>query len=224
MKLVTPTCAPRFRRHRRGVTCVADLVNRCPQRPSQPHPLRVLVVMDPIDEIKPVKDTTLAMLLAAQKRGWELWYAEQRDLWLRDGIAYGRVRPISVRNDLQDWFTLDTAHTQAAGGLPGHPDAQGSAVRHGVHLHHLHPRTRRGAGRAGGEPAAGPAGHERESVHRLVPAVLRADADHAGHGRHARFPARAPAHRLQAACTAWAGARSSSSTAATRTPTSCSRR
>jgi glutathione synthase len=69
-------------------------------------------VMDPIDEIKPAKDTTLAMLLAAQKRGWELWYAEQRDLWLRDGLALGRVRPIKVRNDLQDWFTLDTAHTR----------------------------------------------------------------------------------------------------------------
>ena len=68
--------------------------------------------MDPIDEIKPAKDTTLAMLLAAQKRGWELWYAEQRDLWLRDGLALGRVRPIKVRNDLQDWFTLDTAHTR----------------------------------------------------------------------------------------------------------------
>jgi glutathione synthase len=83
-----------------------------PARPSQSQPLRVLVVMDPIDEIKPVKDTTLAMLLAAQKRGWELWYAEQRDLWLRDGLALGRVRPIKVRNDLQDWFTLDTAHTR----------------------------------------------------------------------------------------------------------------
>jgi glutathione synthase len=68
--------------------------------------------MDPIDEIKPAKDTTLAMLLAAQQRGWELWYAEQRDLWLRDGVAHGRVRPVAVRNDLQDWFTLDTAHTR----------------------------------------------------------------------------------------------------------------
>ena len=68
--------------------------------------------MDPIDEIKPAKDTTLAMLLAAQKRGWELWYAEQRDLWLRDGVAFGRVRPVSVRNDLKDWFTLDAAHTR----------------------------------------------------------------------------------------------------------------
>jgi glutathione synthase len=82
-----------------------------PSRSSQ-SPLRVLVVMDPIDEIKPAKDTTLAMLLAAQERGWELWYAEQRDLWLRDGVALGRVRPIKVRNDLQDWFTLDTAHTR----------------------------------------------------------------------------------------------------------------
>ncbi|HKQ15927.1 MAG TPA: glutathione synthase [Steroidobacteraceae bacterium] len=82
-----------------------------PFTPSQ-SPLRVLVVMDPIDEIKPAKDTTLAMLLAAQKRGWELWYAEQPDLWLRDGVAHGRVRPVSVRNDLEDWFTLDAAHTR----------------------------------------------------------------------------------------------------------------
>ena len=82
-----------------------------PFTPSQ-SPLRVLVVMDAIDEIKPAKDTTLAMMLAAQKRGWELWYAEQRDLWLRDGVAHGRVRPVSVRNDLKDWFTLDAAHTR----------------------------------------------------------------------------------------------------------------
>jgi glutathione synthase len=74
--------------------------------------------MDPIDEIKPAKDTTLAMLLAAQKRGWELWYAEQRDLWLRDGVACGRVRPVSVRNDLEDWFTLDTAHTRPLADFP----------------------------------------------------------------------------------------------------------
>src|SRR5919112_2777469 len=81
-------------------------------KPSKSRPLRALVVMDPIDEIKPAKDTTLAMLLAAQKRGWELWYAEQRDLWLRDGVAHGRVRPVAVRDDVNDWFTLDTAQTR----------------------------------------------------------------------------------------------------------------
>jgi glutathione synthase len=83
-----------------------------PSTPPKTASPRVLVVMDPIDEIKPVKDTTLAMLLAAQKRGWELWYVEQRDLWLRDGVAHGRGRPVAVRNDLDDWFTLDTAHTR----------------------------------------------------------------------------------------------------------------
>jgi glutathione synthase len=91
---------------------VADLVKTMPSTPSKTTSPRVLVVMDPIDEIKPVKDTTLAMLLAAQKRGWELWYAEQGDLWLRDGVAHGRVRPVAVRNDVNDWFTLGTAHTR----------------------------------------------------------------------------------------------------------------
>jgi len=77
--------------------------------PNRAGPIRVVVVMDPIADIKPAKDTTLAMLLAAQQRGWELWYAEQSDLWLRDGVAHGRLRPVQVRNDLQDWFDLGEA-------------------------------------------------------------------------------------------------------------------
>lgn len=75
-------------------------------------PIRLIVVMDPIDAIKPAKDTTLAMLLAAQKRGWELWYAEQQDLWLRDGVAFGRLRPVRVRDDLKDWFELGEAQRE----------------------------------------------------------------------------------------------------------------
>ena len=66
-----------------------------PARPSQSHPIRVARRDGSRSTtIKPAKDTTLAMLLAAQKRGWELWYAEQRDLWLRDGVAFGRLRPL----------------------------------------------------------------------------------------------------------------------------------
>ncbi|MBB6094791.1 glutathione synthase [Povalibacter uvarum] len=75
--------------------------------------IRLLVVMDPIDSIKPAKDTTLAMLLAAQKRGWELWYAQQQDLWLRDGVAMGSLRRVTVRDDLKDWFDLGEAQTAA---------------------------------------------------------------------------------------------------------------
>jgi glutathione synthase len=62
--------------------------------------------MDPIAHIKPAKDSTLAMLLAAQARGWQLLYLEQGDLSLRDGRALGRARPLTVRLDSADWFTL----------------------------------------------------------------------------------------------------------------------
>jgi glutathione synthase len=68
--------------------------------------IQIVVVMDPIASIKPEKDTTLAMMLAAQKRNWTLWYAEQRDLWLSDGTAFGRLRPVRVRDNPKDWFEL----------------------------------------------------------------------------------------------------------------------
>ena len=53
---------------------------------------RLGVVMDPIAAITYAKDSTLAMLLAAQARGFALAYLEQRDLMLRDGLACGRTR------------------------------------------------------------------------------------------------------------------------------------
>jgi glutathione synthase len=68
--------------------------------------VRLAVVMDPIGHIKPAKDSTLAMLLAAQARGWDLNYLELSDIWLRDGDAWGRAAPVAVRDDLGDWFTL----------------------------------------------------------------------------------------------------------------------
>ena len=78
-------------------------------------PIRIVVVMDPIATIKPAKDTTLAMLLAAQRRGWTLLYAEQQDLWLNDGVAFARVRPVRVRDDLKDWFELGAVETTKLG-------------------------------------------------------------------------------------------------------------
>ena len=67
--------------------------------------LRVAFVMDPIEDIKPAKDTTLAMMLAAQRRGWELAYLELGHIWLRDGVAMGRAHAIEARDDAKDWFS-----------------------------------------------------------------------------------------------------------------------
>jgi len=67
---------------------------------------RLGVVMDPIDSIKTYKDSSFAMLLAAQARGWTLHYLEPADLYLRDGHCHARWRPLTVRDDPADWFTL----------------------------------------------------------------------------------------------------------------------
>jgi len=74
-----------------------------------PQSTRLAVVMDPIGAIQYAKDTTLAMLLAAQARGHELWYLTQPDLYLRDGQARGRARPLTVRPDPAGWYTLGEA-------------------------------------------------------------------------------------------------------------------
>ena len=62
------------------------------------------VVMDPIGTIKPKKDSTFAMLLAAQRRGWALSYMELGDLLLRDGQALAWTRELSVQDSLTDWY------------------------------------------------------------------------------------------------------------------------
>ncbi|HEX7965605.1 MAG TPA: glutathione synthase [Gammaproteobacteria bacterium] len=77
---------------------------------AKTHPLSLGVVMDPIGAIKPAKDTTLAMLLAAQKRGWKLLYMEQQDVYLAQGEARARYRELTVKDDPEDWHTFGPEH------------------------------------------------------------------------------------------------------------------
>ncbi len=64
------------------------------------------VVMDPIGAINYKKDTSLALLWAARDRGWRLWYMEQSSLYLDAGLARARMRPLEVREDANDFYTL----------------------------------------------------------------------------------------------------------------------
>ena len=64
------------------------------------------VVMDPIDTINPKKDSTLAMLLAAQRQGWDIVYFRQQDLEVRDGAPRGHGARLKVRDDTERWFEL----------------------------------------------------------------------------------------------------------------------
>ncbi|MEQ3635651.1 glutathione synthase [Alcanivorax sp.] len=71
--------------------------------------LRVGVVMDPIAKIKPWKDSTFAMLLEAQRRGWSLLYMEPGDLYVRDGRTFATTRALSVTDNNDDWYRLADA-------------------------------------------------------------------------------------------------------------------
>jgi glutathione synthase len=64
------------------------------------------VIMDPIAGIATYKDSTFAMLLEAQRRGHELWYMEPFDMTVDDGAAMAHMRPLEVRDNRDDWFTL----------------------------------------------------------------------------------------------------------------------
>ncbi len=80
-------------------------------------PMRLGVVMDPIESITPKKDSSLAMLLEATRRGAEIHYLLQDDLRMLAGVATGRSRRLQVRDNNDDWFTLGERNEIRLGDL-----------------------------------------------------------------------------------------------------------
>lgn len=68
--------------------------------------MRVLVVMDPIEKVNLKKDSTMAMLWSAQRRGHELGYVLQHDLFLNQGKAFGQIAPLQVFENTDDYYHL----------------------------------------------------------------------------------------------------------------------
>jgi len=68
--------------------------------------LNIGIVMDPIASIKPYKDSTLAMMLAAQKKGWNLHYIEQANLYLHAKSVQVDYQSVTVLDDDEHWFEL----------------------------------------------------------------------------------------------------------------------
>ncbi|MDZ7661847.1 glutathione synthase [Thiohalophilus sp.] len=75
------------------------------------------VVMDPIGSINYKKDSTLAMLLAAARRGWQLQYMEQPDLYLDGSRPRARSRALQVYADPDHWYELGPAQEQSLDAL-----------------------------------------------------------------------------------------------------------
>ncbi|MCX4188136.1 glutathione synthase [Methylophaga sp. OBS4] len=70
------------------------------------------IVMDPIARINIKKDSSFAMLLAAQAKGWQILYMEQQDLFLREGQVFAEMKPLRVVDDASNWFELGATQTR----------------------------------------------------------------------------------------------------------------
>ena len=66
--------------------------------------IKLGIVMDPIASINIKKDSSFAMLLEAQRRGYEIHYMEMADLYLINGEARARTRTLSVEQNYDKWY------------------------------------------------------------------------------------------------------------------------
>lgn len=82
-----------------------------------PATFNIGFVMDPIVDITSYKDTTLAMMLAAQARGWQLHYFELQDIYVENGVAYGRSRGVTVQDHNTSWFQFTDEKVLPLGDL-----------------------------------------------------------------------------------------------------------
>ena len=164
------------------------------------------------------------MLLAAQPRGYALHYLSRPTCSLRDGVARGRARALTVRADPQDWFTLGARDGQPLGEFDVMLMRKDPPFdTEYIYTTYILER----AELAGALVVNRPQGLRdmNEKVYTAwfpqccAPTLVTRDMD-----EMAAFAATHGTHRAASRCTAWADARSSWSRRATRTRAWCSRR
>ncbi|MBM37916.1 MAG: glutathione synthase [Woeseia sp.] len=80
-------------------------------------PLKVGIILDPITSIDPKKDSSFAMAVEATRRGADLYYFEQKHLFISSGKAFGISTQLSINDDNKKWFELGSQKKIALGDL-----------------------------------------------------------------------------------------------------------
>ena len=78
-------------------------------------PNALICVMDDLAAIKPIKDTTFALMLEAQRRGLPVWYANEADLVLSGSLCRARLRRVSLTDCEKDYFSIEETTHRALG-------------------------------------------------------------------------------------------------------------
>jgi len=69
--------------------------------------IKLGIIMDDISNINFNKDSSLAMLFAAQNKDWDIYYMQQHDLFINRGVAYASSQTIQVFDNDKDFFRLE---------------------------------------------------------------------------------------------------------------------
>ncbi|MDH3342552.1 MAG: glutathione synthase, partial [Gammaproteobacteria bacterium] len=73
--------------------------------------IKLGIIMDPIESIKTIKDSSFAMMLAAQKRDWPLYYMQQSDIYMVGATAMAQAQRINVIDNSENWYSVEQAET-----------------------------------------------------------------------------------------------------------------
>lgn len=68
--------------------------------------IKLGVVMDAIESINIKKDSTFAMMIEAQRRGYQIHYMQMKDLYLLEGKAFATTQCIEVEENFNQWFKI----------------------------------------------------------------------------------------------------------------------
>jgi len=70
-------------------------------------PIILAVLMDDISSIKPIKDSSFAMMLEAQKRGWDIYTFDSTDMFYGDGKVIANARKTLVKDSEHEWYKCE---------------------------------------------------------------------------------------------------------------------
>lgn len=79
--------------------------------------IKLGIVMDPISAINIKKDSSFAMLLQAQQRGYQIHYMEMADLYLLEGEARASTKLLTVQQDASNWYNFGSSQDIALAEL-----------------------------------------------------------------------------------------------------------
>lgn len=79
--------------------------------------MKLGIIMDPVSRINTKKDSSFAMLIAAQKRGWDLFYMELQDIYINDDVPMANTQSIEVEDNTDNWFSLSNPQKKELANL-----------------------------------------------------------------------------------------------------------